>query len=207
MLSRLILAAMLFAAHKTAFAADTLIQSGTPCNNQVTYWDGSNWRCTTTVTGTINGTFWGVGVSSTVIKIATETVTNSSTMQNDDHLAIQISTSETWSFTGYMVAFTTSAVPNLKLDFTFPSGATANIGYWANNGVSSNTVNGALYLSGQSSGLIRLGASVDNPILFKGVIANGANSGTLQLRWAQNTANGAGVHSRPNGYISGVRIK
>ena len=120
-------------------------------------------------------------------KTAAETVNNSATLQNDDHLAFAIGANEQWAFEMFL-AITSTTTADFRLSFTVPSGATIQIG----GDISRNATSGAhldgAWLTGDGTTNINMNADVVNALRLSGVVINGANAGTVQLQWAQGGA-------------------
>lgn len=128
-------------------------------------------------------------------KSADETVNNSSTLQNDDHLTFAIAANEIWAFT-FMGMFLSGTTPDIKFTFSVPSGAIFR--YWdaqnfmtvSNNGDGLDTQS---VLSGNGTTVV-----MDDVL---GMVTNGANAGSVTLQWAQNTANASDTKLLKGSYI------
>jgi hypothetical protein len=135
----------------------------------------------------VSGGSGGAGSLTVVRKTANETVNNSATLQNDDHLLLAIGASEVWEFQ-FTLWYDAGVTPDIKFAITVPSGATLRWGNapWVNTA-------GAAYGTGaeSSSGGSRdfAGGTAPRITVIHGMIANSTNAGNLQLQWAQNTAN------------------
>lgn len=122
-----------------------------------------------------------------IYKTADETVNNSNTLQNDDHLFLAIAANEIWAFELFLMYAGTQ--PNdygLKVAFTTPTGAT---GYYT--GISYSFVGGGRDVQTATALTTTLGylsQSGNGGIVIKGVIVNSSNAGNLQLQWAQTVA-------------------
>lgn len=116
-----------------------------------------------------------------VRKTSDETVNNSSTMQNDDHLLIPVEANEIWLFEFRCFINTASGTPHWNAGVYGPAGAAVNM--WANT----NDFNTA-----QAASLI--GNTFNFPTIagvtaarIWGRLTNGATPGNFGLRWAQTT--------------------
>jgi hypothetical protein len=136
---------------------------------------------------------WGTGTTSfgQVVKrkTADESVTSSTTLQDDDHLTFAVAANEEWVVEAYLDVAITSA-NGFKVAFNAPSGATINafVGFDMN-------VDGS-FSSGQTT-VIDTAVSAPFGTAATRVFArahlwvlNGATPGTITLRWAQVTASG-----------------
>lgn len=142
-----------------------------------------------------NGSSWDIWKGDgNVRKTADETVNNSTTLQNDDHLFFPIEVNEVWFASAYLRTQGASANADFKFGWTGPTGATAS---WAVSGLASTsnfnwsavatTVanNGALAIGSSSS----VGALAgEAPVLIAGwFFADASHAGTIRLQWAQAT--------------------
>lgn len=121
-----------------------------------------------------------------VRKTADETVNNSSTLQNDDHLLLAIGANEVWEFEVNLWWIANSSA-DLKVAFTVPAAATLR---WANTGTNTSSVAyNETPVQGTSGTAFAFEASTgsDRHTRFVGYVANGANAGNLQVQWAQNS--------------------
>lgn len=115
----------------------------------------------------------------TKVKAADETVNNSTTFQNDNDLFFSIGANEVWKFV-ILGTCVSSAVADIKVQFTAPVGISGFIREKWNDGNP--------YPWSAQNWINPSGSGNEENFLFEGVAINGANSGTVQLQWAQNTA-------------------
>ena len=135
-------------------------------------------------------------VSRCIIKTADETVNNSNTLQNDDHLAMSLESNAVYFFELFCRWVGTATTHDAKVGWTVPTGTTMEWG-----GVYGTTNNQSTYI-GSPAGVSAtpnqpLGAASVDPIgslngsfgaSWGGYIFVSSTAGTLQLQWAQNTA-------------------
>ncbi|MGH7585384.1 MAG: hypothetical protein ACREMH_03975 [Gemmatimonadales bacterium] len=152
-------------------------------------------------------------------KTADESVTDSTTLQNDNHLSFSIAASEAWSFQVFLAVNASTDGRDIKIGFTVPSGATVRWGaIGPTTGVSIMTdVRGNFASqSGSATGsccTANFGVPLDDSgaletvIMIKGTVVNGSTAGTLQLQWAQATA-GAGTSTTvlADSWLIGLRF-
>jgi hypothetical protein len=122
-------------------------------------------------------------VPRTIIKVADETVNNSTTLQNDDELLFPVAASAKYTIHG-RIKFITGATPDLKFGWTFPTGLTMD---YSIIGFSGGTF--AAYAFDQTSTPEVDGAGVNDEFFIDGVVTVSTTAGTLQFQWAQNTLN------------------
>jgi hypothetical protein len=153
------------------------------------------------VIGTITATgFSGPGVSKTFIrKSSAETVTSSTTLQDDDELLFAIAANETWH-TDLYLAVTSAGAADFKYAFTAPAGLTSiTYGHMDNSlSVATSTATG---LS------ISTASSVSNGMYIKCLVVNGANAGTVTFQWAQNTSDATTTRVQDGSFLVSERLR
>ena len=124
-------------------------------------------------------------IATAIVKTADETVNNSTTLQNDNHLLFALVANTTYEVDLVLLHNSTSTTPDFKLGWTVPSGC---VMFWAS--VTSNAWGsfGGTALSGAGDTKTAGSISGTGGAIFKALVRNGANAGNIQLRWAQNTA-------------------
>ena len=116
-----------------------------------------------------------------VRKTADETVNNSTTYQNDDHLLYAVGANQVYFFILWL-RYTTGSVPNIKVQFVGPAGATISAYHqgWDTTHAYDEQLG--------STGHVLESNIVEHAAIFHGVIRTGGASGNFQVQWAQNTA-------------------
>lgn len=153
-----------------------------------------------------NLTVTGVGGRTFVRKTADETVTSSSTYQDDDQLSLAVVSGAVYRVEGYIVYQTVSAA-GINLRLTGPTG-TGLWTFFAVNVSGGTTDSGAVRTAPGSNGTGNgyLGGSGTNMSAFlRGTFLPTA-SGTLQLAWSQNNSNATGTILRANSWLELVRV-
>jgi hypothetical protein len=128
-----------------------------------------------------------------VIKAADETVNNSVTLQNDDHLFFPIEVNEVWYAEALLLCSGASTTADFKFGWTGPTGATSQWGSQALAGSSGYNNTATTTDPGRSltfADSVALGARAATIILTLGgwFFADATHAGNIQLQWAQNTA-------------------
>ena len=126
-------------------------------------------------------TFQDLGNWAKVVKSADETVSNSTTLQNDDELLFTVSANTTYHGVLFLLS-NSSAVSDFKCAFSVPTAATID---WKGNGVDFS-MNAVVVADGTTA--IALGGGGNNRFTeqhFRVVV--GANAGTVNFQWSQNT--------------------
>lgn len=132
---------------------------------------------------TFQSTF--IGKTIVVPKATLETVTSSTTLQNDDELTFSIAANERWRG-AITFPLNANSSGGFKFDITAPSGATGNCAMFGNN---SYTV--AWHAIGTGGGATANAINVPITITFD--VTNSTNAGSITLRWAQNASFGSGT--------------
>lgn len=129
------------------------------------------------------------------IKSADENVTNSVTLQNDDHLFAPVDVNT--DYWVWCIIFYTGPTTNgdLLLKWTAPSGATFDwmsdaLGSAATSSVTTVSRNAQTLTSTPAPGTI---LGTDCCALVKGILRVAGTAGTLQLQWAQLAASATAV--------------
>lgn len=138
-------------------------------------------------------------------KTANQTVNNSATVVNDTHLSLPIEADSTWVYEINLFGTSSTATPDFKWTFTGPASPTI-VSYW---GTPLDTVISAAPVYGNTFGTTIASATTAafNGVIGGLVVENGANAGTIQLQWAQNTATGEDTTVLAGSYIRAKRLK
>lgn len=145
----------------------------------------------------------------TAWKTADETVTSSTTVQNDDQLFLPLALNAKYKFDA-VIFYSGGASPigDLKLKWTGPVGAVMQ---WANFGVNTsgltqyNVVVEALAAASPRA-VGTNGAGNWMSCRPAGTLTTAGTSGNLQLQWAQNSSSATGTIVYANSYISLLRV-
>ena len=133
--------------------------------------------------------FLPAGTETTVRKSANESVTSSTTLQNDDELKYEMAANTNYQFE-FSILYTGGTAGDIKFTVTTPSGGDLWATGWAPSGGSVSTF-GPMTASGTViSGLDALGTTNPTMIYIRGVAMNSSTVGDLQLQWAQNASSG-----------------
>lgn len=143
-------------------------------------------------------------------KTADESVTSSTTLQDDDHLTFAIAANEEWVATIELDCGAALATTGLKVAVTTPAAATQNIAASlasdvntaANRHFRRTTTSGAA-LDFTAATLVGVG---DAGVKLSVWVLNGANAGSVTLQFAQSTSSGTAVTLRKGSYLTASRI-
>jgi len=143
----------------------------------------------------------------TVSKPADESVTSSTTLQNDDDLVVAVSANATYVMDGYiMTSGAAAGTGDLKIDFTIPSGATMKYTSFGTTTASPAVQYEATVNANSTARAIGTNGSADMGVAIQAVITVGSTAGSVQLRWAQNTSSGTATILRATSYLRFERI-
>lgn len=127
----------------------------------------------------------------TVVKAASQPVTSSTTLVNDNHLLLAVAANATYALTGFLDYDGAFGAGGLKVGWTLPFSATLRWGLRGNvvadttQKFAANTVTQASTLS---VGTYGTGGSHSSAHLI-GHLTVGSTAGSVQLRWAQDASN------------------
>ena len=144
------------------------------------------------------------------LKTVDESVTSSTTLQNDDTLLHPVEASTTYEFEA-LLALTGNVTGDFKMAFTFPAASTC---YWGAVGPSSADAGfgtagsaqlAATFGSASGTAVAYSGSTTAVVILVKGVLVVSTTPGNLQLQWAQNTSNGTATVVKAGSYLRAAK--
>jgi hypothetical protein len=132
----------------------------------------------------------GVGKFTSIHKAANQSVTSSTTLVNDTHLALAVVANAVYELEGFIAYDGATSPSDIKMDWTLPASATL---LWGPLGAATGgaaayaplAVNAGTPLTAGTYGTGGAYTAL-NP---RGRLATAGTAGTLQFRWAQNTSN------------------
>lgn len=128
-------------------------------------------------------------------KVADETINNTATFQDDDALRIAVAANCVYEMHAE-VRYTTGAVPNIKFQWTFPAGLTMRYSAHIIPAAAAAWVDFPLI----QTDAVGCDDSASLATMTGQVIVS-STAGTLQLQWAQNTANASNTVVSAGSYI------
>lgn len=143
-----------------------------------------------------------------VVKSADETVTSSTTLQNDDHLFLTPLINTTYDLELCIFTFVGGSIIDVSAAFTFPAGATLSMGAFSPD----NTLGaGATVGPGQwinsvgdtssPSAAFVFGSGSNVTSMIKGTLLMGATAGVLHFQWAQAASSAAPLSVLAGSYL------
>lgn len=165
----------------TINAAGTIYQNNVPVVTET----GSQ-----TLTNKVITSATGIGQSIIVRKTADETITSSTTLQDDDHLTVSIAANQEWVVT-FNISGSGDSVGH-RVAITVPTGATLEA---YGSGVQSGGTTTAGRSTTSGSLIYSLGGSASSTFTshVHARVANGANAGSITLQWAQSSSAAPGT--------------
>jgi hypothetical protein len=123
-----------------------------------------------------------------VIKSADESVTSSTTLQNDDQLAVPLLASSHYWIEAFLI-YSAATASDLSLAISVPTGAAL---YWSHGGLRGGATSSVdnisrTFVDETGTGWIG-GTGGDAVVMGEGHVTTGVTAGNLQIRWAQNTS-------------------
>ena len=169
--------------------ADRLARNPTPATGELSFVSGTTWYDRWT------GAKWLPITPVQAVKTANQIINNSTTFTNDLHLFVPIPTLNSTYAIEATIAYVSTAVADIKLQFTVPAGSGFNFGGYgaATTGGTTGDANFS-WATNVSYG----GSGSDMVAILQGTLISGGTAGNLQLQWAQNTleATNTTVYSR-----------
>ncbi|WDZ87179.1 hypothetical protein [Micromonospora cathayae] len=141
-------------------------------------------------------------------KTATESVSGSTALQDDDHLFVTVDASTVYELTA-VLRYDGDAAGDLQIGWTVPAGATLD--YWG----SGLTVTGANYSDDQNGAFDlttsvvafgAIGVGTTCTVRLGGLLVTAGTAGTVRLRWAQRTAFATATRLFTNSFVSLRRV-
>jgi predicted secreted protein len=206
------IAALALSAHPVHFICDTfaelpssglklgdtaIVLTGAQANLEYKAASASTWVLRTVDTATTPTEF--------VVKTADESVTSSTTLQNDNHLFFAMAANEVWMVTGTYFLASASGTPGFKCGLAVPAGATAVWDTPTNWGAPAGGSIG-IGLTAASTFSISVTTTGTNPITLKYRVVNGGTAGNFQLTWAQNGSNATATSLLRYSTLAALRV-
>lgn len=156
-------------------------------------------------------TGWGLAPGSNgyaaIRKTASESVTSSTTLQNDDALLFAVGANQVWTLD--LVLFVDGATTgDIKLGVTVPASTTYQIGGLGNivaaSGIDSDEHNATLTTGTISFGTA--GTGTTTMIIARGTLATSSTAGSVTLQWAQDTSDATATRVLANSFLRAWQI-
>ncbi|WP_435610674.1 hypothetical protein [Streptomyces sp. C10-9-1] len=143
-------------------------------------------------------------------KTATESVTSSTTMQDDDELFVHVAANATY-IVDMLLIHASATAADIRVGWTVPAGASFN---WAGQGATNTTSTSSFVVPDTNmAGRIASetlvfggGASSATRADLSGTLITAGTAGTLQFQWAQNASDATATQVRLGSWLSVRRV-
>lgn len=134
------------------------------------------------------------------MKPSDETVTSSTTLQDDNDLQVLVRANATYKVDLHLV-YQSGTTPDLKFGWTVPAGATMAVGAYETFG---GVFNGFAQVETDTPPADGLAAN--EPLWLTGGLFTAGTAGTLIFRWCQNTSDAGNTIVRKGSYLAVTRV-
>jgi hypothetical protein len=143
-----------------------------------------------------------------IVKAANESVTSSTTLQDDDDFTINIGANEKWRFRFLISLTAANTTMDLKMQLVAPAGAT---GYWGTVSAGATTATGnqsAVYnLAGSLNSSVSYASFGASSIFeFVAYVATAGTAGTVKLQWAQDVSDPGALTFNAGSLMTAERV-
>jgi hypothetical protein len=135
-------------------------------------------------------------------KTSTQTVNNSTTFVNDTALTLPVLANTVYKAHLYL-CYNSAAIPDLKFQWSVPSGTTLTNWYFA----AGNTANWQTLVLPSGAVSAINGTASDAPCNAWGIVVVGSTAGSMTLQWAQNTANASNTDVKAGSFFELTRVQ
>ena len=140
-----------------------------------------------------------------IVKSADESVTNSTTLQDDDHLLFPVGANETWNFEAAL--FVDGNSGHIKYAIDVPSGTLKiDIRQWAGTGVGNTPHEIVTVDNTATTTSFDINNTGTSSAYINGLVTSGGTGGSVIIRWAQRSSNGTPTYVRQNSYLKATRL-
>ena len=129
----------------------------------------------------------------TKYKTTRESITNSTTLQDDDDFVFAVEANKTYAINGYM-GISAGALSGLKWAFSIPSGASGRINFSCGAGNAALNVADVDITAGSGATSVISITSTGSKVYCFGYVTISSTSGNVIFRWAQNASNGTATY-------------
>jgi len=139
------------------------------------------------------------------VKTANESVTNSTSLQNDDHLSVTVAPNSVYLVHCFVWVTNSGWQAGLRVGWYGPSGATLNWTTQAPHTSSPESVSNPISVNAFGSigdgGDIRVISVTDSASVLQGLLQTSSSGGTFGLRWAQSSSNASAVTVKSGSHL------
>lgn len=134
-------------------------------------------------------------------KTATESVTSSTTLQDDDHLVFAVGVNEVWEFEGFIRVTSSDAAPDIKYTIAAPAGS-AILWVSSTQDVLDTPITSNLPVTASGS-VVTLDMTAGQTVIIRirGYVMTDATSGSIKFQWAQNVSDATATQVLVNSFF------
>jgi hypothetical protein len=165
------------------------------------------------VNASANGYLTSVaGTSSNIVqtickrKTSSESVTSSTSLQDDNHLSFAIAANEEWCIEFKLSIEADLSTTGFKYSVSVPSGATCEQDWAAIGGGNNVQQNGTFAAPSYDEFLASAALGSDAQVRAVVWVLNGATPGNVTLQWCQSTSSGTAVTINRGSYMVAYRV-
>lgn len=150
-------------------------------------------------------TWYAIPQAMFITKTVDKTIASNTTVQVDDEIILSLGSNQTWEVTGMLNFYSANATPDVRFNFSGPTGSNIRIAYISNRGGVNNSSSGII--TGATNMVLDLAANTEGVVILSGIVSTGTNAGQLTLLWAQNASNATVTRLKAGSYLKLVRMK
>ncbi|MGW5259702.1 hypothetical protein ACWEQG_01925 [Microbispora sp. NPDC004025] len=139
------------------------------------------------------------------VKTVNESVASSTTLQNDDHLLVNVAPGAVYLVQCFVWVSNSGANAGMKASWYGPSGATmtwtTQVPHTSAPDNVSNPISVNAFIAIGDAGDIRIPSVTDSAAVLQGLLQTAGSGGTFGLRWAQSSSNASAVTVKAGSHL------
>lgn len=141
-----------------------------------------------------------VGTPEVVVKPSSETVNDSTVLQNDDHLKLTVANNDMWLFFMCLRVLSATATPDIDIAWTVPTDGVIKV---------VDTLSGLAYFTVTDATSERLIPCASGPLYYYlwYYYRSAGTAGTVQLQWAQHVATAEDTQITGSSFLLGFKVR
>jgi hypothetical protein len=148
---------------------------------------------------------WGLGSVQFAEKSADESVTSSTTLQDDNDFTFTLGANQTYEVTGLIKA-SCSSTGLIKAQFIAPTGSTEFINIFINRSAADDVSFMTSPTTSYNIATTTVSSTTD-VIMVHGKVKTSSTAGTFKLQWAQKTSHGTATTFYTDSYLKVTSVK
>lgn len=138
-------------------------------------------------------------------KNADEGLNNNITVQPDDDLFVSVAAGASYIVEGWLIYSAASNTPDLRINYTYPSGATFTRTDWGAPPASTSTNDVVEMSVATTADVGRAAGTTQRSVLIRGDLVVGGTAGTFRVTWAQVTSDANTLSMKTGSHIKLTR--